>query len=168
MTQLCACSFIQMCRLCFQLICILYMLVLSYWLDLLQETCWCSHSVSTIGPTPVFKKRPNFLNTAPTSTEGALRHKLFVRLARRMACPRAQFSGRSSTTNAYSDTGHMAVCCQNLPLGVLSSRNAPSVLVGALFKKFGFFSTHVYRVLCGRTLSEKLAKIPLFGPLIHQ
>jgi len=31
----------------------------------------------------------------------------------------------------------MAVCCQNLPLGALSSRKAPSVLVGELFKKFG-------------------------------
>jgi len=31
----------------------------------------------------------------------------------------------------------MAVCCQNLPLGELSSRSAPSVLVGELFKKFG-------------------------------
>jgi hypothetical protein len=27
----------------------------------------------------------------------------------------------------------MAVCCQNLPLGVLNSRSAPSVLVGELF-----------------------------------
>jgi hypothetical protein len=33
----------------------------------------------------------------------------------------------------------MAVCCQNLPLGALSSRSAPSELVGALFKKFGLF-----------------------------
>jgi len=33
----------------------------------------------------------------------------------------------------------MAVCCQNLPLGALSSRSAPSVLVGELFKKFGLF-----------------------------
>jgi hypothetical protein len=33
----------------------------------------------------------------------------------------------------------MAVCCQNLPLGALSSRRAPSVLVGAVFKKFGLF-----------------------------
>jgi hypothetical protein len=33
----------------------------------------------------------------------------------------------------------MAVCCQNLPLGALSSRSAPSVLGGALFKKFGLF-----------------------------
>ena len=28
---------------------------------------------------------------------------------------------------------------------------------------------HIYRLLCGRTFSEKLPKIPLFGPsLIHQ
>jgi hypothetical protein len=33
----------------------------------------------------------------------------------------------------------MAVCCQNLPPGALSSRSAPSVLVGELFKKFGLF-----------------------------
>jgi len=33
----------------------------------------------------------------------------------------------------------MAVCCQNLPLGALSSRSALSVLVGELFKKFGLF-----------------------------
>jgi hypothetical protein len=33
----------------------------------------------------------------------------------------------------------MAVCCQNLTLGALSSRSALSVLVGALFKKFGLF-----------------------------
>jgi hypothetical protein len=42
-------------------------------------------------------------------------------------------------TNARSETGQMAVCCQNLPVGALSSRSAPSVLVGALFKKFSFF-----------------------------
>jgi hypothetical protein len=33
----------------------------------------------------------------------------------------------------------MAVCCQILPLGALSSRSAPSVLVGELFKKFSLF-----------------------------
>jgi hypothetical protein len=33
----------------------------------------------------------------------------------------------------------MAVCCQDLTLGALSSRNALSVLVGALCKKFGLF-----------------------------
>jgi len=33
----------------------------------------------------------------------------------------------------------MAVCCQNLTLGALSSRSALSVLVGALFKKFCLF-----------------------------
>jgi hypothetical protein len=54
-----------------------------------------------------FKKRPNFLNSAPTSTEHV--HKLFVGLIRRTACARAQFSGRSSTTNAHSETGQMEV-----------------------------------------------------------
>jgi hypothetical protein len=33
----------------------------------------------------------------------------------------------------------MAVCCQNLKLGALSSRSTLSVLVGALFKEFGLF-----------------------------
>jgi hypothetical protein len=42
-------------------------------------------------------------------------------------------------TNAHSETGQMAVCCQNLTLGALSSRSALSVLVDALFKKFGLF-----------------------------
>jgi len=37
----------------------------------------------------------------------------------------------------------MAVCCQNLPLGALSNHSMPSVLVGALFKKFGLFLTHL-------------------------
>ena len=35
----------------------------------------------------------------------------------------------------------MAVCCQNLPLGVLSSCSMPSALVGALFTKFSPFLT---------------------------
>ena len=42
-------------------------------------------------------------------------------------------------TNAHSETRQMAVCCQNLPVGAISSHSALSVLVGALFKKFGFF-----------------------------
>jgi hypothetical protein len=49
------------------------------------------------------------------------------------------FSGCSSTTNAHSETGQMAIFCQNLPLGALSSPSAPFVLVGDLFKKFGLF-----------------------------
>jgi len=55
------------------------------------------------------------------------------------ACARGQFSWCSSTTNAHSETGQMAVCCQNLTLGALSSRSALSVLVGALFTTFGLF-----------------------------
>jgi hypothetical protein len=42
-------------------------------------------------------------------------------------------------TNAHRETGQMAVYCQNLTLGVLSSRSAFSMLVDALFKKFGLF-----------------------------
>jgi hypothetical protein len=57
----------------------------------------------------------------------------------RQTCAHAQFSGCSSTTNAHSETEQMAVCCQNLKLGALSSRSVLSVLVGALFKKFGLF-----------------------------
>jgi hypothetical protein len=60
-------------------------------------------------------------------------------LIRRTACARAQFNGCSSTTNSHSETGQMAVCCQTLTLGALSSRSALSLLVGALFKKFGLF-----------------------------
>jgi len=60
-------------------------------------------------------------------------------LIRRTACARAQFSGCSSTTNVHSETGQMAVCCQNLTLGAIRNRSAPSVLVGAIFKKFGLF-----------------------------
>ena len=60
-------------------------------------------------------------------------------LIQRKACARAQFSGCSSTTNDHSETGQIAVCSQNLTLGALSSRSALSMLVGALFKKFGLF-----------------------------
>jgi len=42
-------------------------------------------------------------------------------------------------TNGHSETRQMAVCCQNLPLGVLSSRSVLPVPVGALFKKFGLY-----------------------------
>jgi hypothetical protein len=51
-------------------------------------------------------------------------------------------------TNAHSEMGQMAVCCQNLPLGGLSSRSAPFVLVGALFKKFRLFFEHASYTLC--------------------
>jgi hypothetical protein len=60
-------------------------------------------------------------------------------LIRWTACARAQFSGCSSMTNAHREMRQMAVCCQNLTLGVFSSCSALSVLVGTLFKKFGLF-----------------------------
>jgi uncharacterized MnhB-related membrane protein len=47
------------------------------------------------------------------------------------------------TNNAHSETGQMAVCCQNLTLGALSSRSALSVLIGALYKKFGLSLTRL-------------------------
>jgi hypothetical protein len=42
--------------------------------------------------------------------------------------------GCSSMTNAHSETGQMAVCCQILALGAFRSRSVLSLLVGALFK----------------------------------
>jgi hypothetical protein len=52
-------------------------------------------------------------------------------------------------TNAPSEMGQMAVCCQNLMLGVLSRCSALSMLVGTLFKKFGlFFGLSLYFDVC--------------------
>jgi hypothetical protein len=44
-------------------------------------------------------------------------------------------------TNAHSEMGQMAVCCQNPMLGALSSRSVLSLLVGTLFRKFGLRQT---------------------------
>jgi hypothetical protein len=63
------------------------------------------------------------------------------------ACALAQFSGCSSTTNAHIETEQIAVCCQNLTLGALSSRSALSMLVGALFKKFCLFFEHALYII---------------------
>jgi hypothetical protein len=41
-------------------------------------------------------------------------------------------------------TGQMAICCQNLTLGALSSHSALSVLFGGLFKKFSLFLNMPY------------------------
>jgi len=60
-------------------------------------------------------------------------------LIRQTAYAHAHLGGCSSKTNAHSETGQMTVCCQDLMLGALSSRSALSVLVGALFKRFGLF-----------------------------
>jgi hypothetical protein len=68
---------------------------------------------------------------------------------------RVQFSGCSSTTNAHGETGQMAVCCQNLPLGALSSHSAPSLLVGELFKKLGIFLNTGVHILLGRNIYFK-------------
>ena len=62
-------------------------------------------------------------------------------LIRRTACARAQFSGCRSTTNAHCETEKMVECCQKLTLGVLSSCNALTSLIGALFRKFCIFIT---------------------------
>jgi hypothetical protein len=42
-------------------------------------------------------------------------------------------------TIAHSKMRQMAVCCQNLTAGALSSTSTLSVLVGKLFKKVGLF-----------------------------
>jgi len=54
------------------------------------------------------------------------------------------------TTNADSETGKMAVCCENLTLGVLSRCSSLSLLVGALFKKYGLFldMPHIFFLIC--------------------
>jgi len=59
-------------------------------------------------------------------------------------------------TNAHSETGQMAVCCQNLTLGAVNSRSALSVVVGALFKKFRFF-LNTPRILQGRVQTSPTA-----------
>ena len=61
-------------------------------------------------------------------------------------------------TNAHSETGQMAVCCENLTLGVFSSCIAPPVLVGALFKKFGLF-LNISRILYSHLLSVRLKRL---------
>jgi len=77
----------------------------------------------------------NFAAKFHTHTHVVLQALIVIlSLIRRTACARAQYSGCSSTTNAHSETGQMAVCCQNLTLGALSSRSALTMLVGALFK----------------------------------
>jgi len=68
-------------------------------------------------------------------------------LIRQTACACAQFGGCSSATNSHSETRQMAICCQNLPLGALSSRSALPVPVGALFKKFGLYLNNPCRSL---------------------
>jgi hypothetical protein len=77
----------------------------------------------------------NFTNTRCSSCSFIVT----LSLIRRTACARAQFIGFSSTANVHSQTGQMSVCCHKVPLGALSRRSAPSVLVGALLKKWGLF-----------------------------
>jgi len=55
-------------------------------------------------------------------------------LIQRTASAHAQFSGCSSTTNVHSEMEQMAVYCQNLMLGALSSHSTLSVLVGGYLK----------------------------------
>ena len=94
----------------------------------------------------VFDKRPNFLNNAPTSTEGALRL---------LSAPSGRFWQQSAICPVSlwalvvelhplnwalaQELVRMAVCRQNLLLDELSIRSAPSLLVGEPFKKFCLF-----------------------------
>ena len=55
----------------------------------------------------------------------------------------------------------MTICCQNLPLGALSSRSALSVLVGELFKKFGLFFEHRCTLPQFVVLCHKGFEVPL-------
>jgi hypothetical protein len=48
----------------------------------------------------------------------------------------------------------MAVCCQNLTLGALTSRSALPVLAGALFKKFGLFLNTPRNPLAWKSVSQ--------------
>ena len=81
-------------------------------------------------------------------------------LIRRRACAPAQFSGCSSTTNDHSETGQMAVCCQNLTLGALSRCSALSMLVGALFKKVqSLFEQASYILMLNYSATKKKKKI---------
>jgi len=55
----------------------------------------------------------------------------------------------------------LAVCCQNLPLGALRSRSAPSVVVGALFKKFGLFlNTPRTYLIISRSFLLRMRNVP--------
>jgi hypothetical protein len=51
-------------------------------------------------------------------------------------------------TNAHSEMGQMAVCCQNLNLSVLSTRSILSMLVGALFKKLALLLNSPFILIC--------------------
>ena len=61
-------------------------------------------------------------------------------------------------TNAQSKKGQMAVCCENLTLGVLSRCSVLSMLVGALFKKFSLFLNMSY-IFCSHLLSIRLKRL---------
>ena len=82
-------------------------------------------------------------------------HIVTLSLNRRTACAHAHFSGCSMTTSAYSEMGQMAVCCQNLMLGVLSSGSVLPMLVGPLFKKFSLFLNTPCMLGKGQFLKER-------------
>jgi hypothetical protein len=57
--------------------------------------------------------------------------------------------------------------CQNLPLGALSSRSAPSMLVGSLFKKFGLFlNTTCMQLLFSSFFKNDHSIVAVMGKLL--
>ena len=97
-----------------------------------RQYAWLSNWNVSVKCLPSLQQ--NFTHTRSSSS-----FIVTLSLIRRTTCARAQFGWCSSATNGRSEMRQMAVCCQNLPLGVLSSRSALPVPVGALFKKFGLF-----------------------------
>jgi hypothetical protein len=88
-----------------------------------QSKCLCKFFI---------KLAAKFHTHTHTHTRSSSSFIVTLSLIWRTTCALAQFSGCSFTTNAHSETGQMAVCCHNLMLGVLSSRNMLPVLVGAI------------------------------------
>jgi hypothetical protein len=87
------------------------------------------------GPSITARRRP----AVPSYSQQAAAYEACSIADRRTACAHVQFSGCSSTTNAHSETGQMAVCCQNLKLSALSNCSALSVLAGTLYKRLILF-----------------------------
>jgi len=61
----------------------------------------------------------------------------------------------------------MAVCCQNLPLGALSSRSVLPVPVGALFKKLGLYlNTSCIYIIPGIVISVEVESLYIVHPVL--
>jgi hypothetical protein len=62
----------------------------------------------------------------------------------------------------------MAVCYQNLTVAALSSRNARSMLVGMLFKKFGLFlnTLRIYKHSDNKWDQNNMKEFGLTSPVL--